>query len=207
MCVYGMEGPGGYQFVGRTVQIWNRFRRGGLFTENPWALRFFDRIEWYPVSADELLELRAETDAGRGLYETEEGSFAIADYERFLAENDHSISEFRARQARAFAEEKERWRASGEFDVRADAVVAPPSESVVVPPGSIPVPAPFTSTVWQLGVIPGQRVTAGEKLVSLEAMKMESSVLAPRDGTVVEIYTRPGEQVAPGQILLAIQEN
>ncbi len=207
MCIYGMEGPGGYQFVGRTVQIWNRFRRGGLFTENPWALRFFDRIEWYPVSADELLELRAETDAGRGLYETEEGSFAIADYERFLAENDHSISEFRARQARAFAEEKERWRASGEFDVRADAVVAPPSESVVVPPGSIPVPAPFTSTVWQLGVIPGQRVTAGEKLVSLEAMKMESSVLAPRDGTVVEIYTRPGEQVAPGQILLAIQEN
>ncbi len=207
MCIYGMEGPGGYQFVGRTVQIWNRFRRGGLFTENPWALRFFDRIEWYPVSADELLELRAETDAGRGPYETEEGSFAIADYERFLAENDQSISEFRARQARAFAEEKERWRASGEFDVRADAVVAPPSESVVVPPGSIPVPAPFTSTVWQLGVIPGQRVTAGEKLVSLEAMKMESSVLAPRDGTVVEIYTRPGEQVAPGQILLAIQEN
>jgi urea carboxylase len=27
MCVYGMEGPGGYQFVGRTVQMWNRYRR------------------------------------------------------------------------------------------------------------------------------------------------------------------------------------
>src|SRR5205823_2146041 len=53
LCIYGMEGPGGYQFVGRTVQIWNRFRRGGLVQENPWALRFFDRIEWYPVSAEE----------------------------------------------------------------------------------------------------------------------------------------------------------
>ncbi|MFX0590996.1 carboxyltransferase domain-containing protein, partial [Glaesserella parasuis] len=56
MCIYGMEGPGGYQFVGRTVQIWNRFRRGGLFAENPWALRFFYRIRWYPVSAEELLD-------------------------------------------------------------------------------------------------------------------------------------------------------
>jgi urea carboxylase len=27
MCVYGMEGPGGYQFVGRTVQMWNRWRQ------------------------------------------------------------------------------------------------------------------------------------------------------------------------------------
>ena len=79
LCIYGMEGPGGYQFVGRTVQIWNRFRRGGLFQENPWALRFFDRIEWYPVGADELLELRAETDAGRGDFETVEGEFSIAD--------------------------------------------------------------------------------------------------------------------------------
>ncbi|MGR1875403.1 carboxyltransferase domain-containing protein, partial [Salmonella enterica] len=86
MCIYGMEGPGGYQFVGRTVQIWNRFRRGGLFAENPWALRFFDRIRWYPVSAEELLDLRADVDAGRGSFETVEGQFALAEYERFLAD-------------------------------------------------------------------------------------------------------------------------
>ncbi|HEX8498339.1 MAG TPA: urea carboxylase, partial [Actinomycetales bacterium] len=108
LCIYGMEGPGGYQLVGRTVQVWNRFRRGGLFTGDPWALRPFDRIEWYPVSADELLELRAETDAGRGRYETEEGTFAIAEHEAFLAENAGSIAAFRATQAAAFAAEKER---------------------------------------------------------------------------------------------------
>ena len=120
MCIYGMEGPGGYQFVGRTVQVWNRFRRGGLFDEHPWALRFFDRIQWYPVSAEELLELRAETDAGRGDFETVEGEFSIADYERFLTANADSIAEFRARQPAAFEEEKERWRASGEFDRQDD---------------------------------------------------------------------------------------
>ena len=31
LCVYGMEGPGGYQFVGRTVQMWNRYRQTARF--------------------------------------------------------------------------------------------------------------------------------------------------------------------------------
>jgi urea carboxylase len=47
-------------------------------------------------------------------------------------------------------------------------------------------------------------VVAGEKLMSLEAMKMESSVTASAHGTITEIYVRPGDQVAPGQPLLAI---
>ncbi|MFZ4842674.1 urea carboxylase [Mycetocola saprophilus] len=204
MCIYGLEGPGGYQLVGRTVPIWSRYRRGGLFAENPWALRFFDRIEWYPVSPEELTELRAETAAGRGHFETEEGTFAIADHERFLADNAPSIAEFRAVQARAFAEEKERWHASGEFDVRPEPKPAPPADAVVIPAGATAVSAPFTSTVWQLNVRPGQRVRAGDKLIALEAMKMESAVLAPIDGTVVEIYTAPSEQATPGQVLLAL---
>ena len=45
LCIYGMEGPGGYQFVGRTVQVWSQPGRD----EQPWLLRFFDRITWYPV--------------------------------------------------------------------------------------------------------------------------------------------------------------
>ena len=31
MCIYGMEGPGGYQFVGRTVQMWNRYNTTASF--------------------------------------------------------------------------------------------------------------------------------------------------------------------------------
>jgi allophanate hydrolase subunit 1 len=53
LCVYGMEGPGGYQFVGRTVQMWNRWldaRHGARDFElgKPWLLRFFDQIRFYP---------------------------------------------------------------------------------------------------------------------------------------------------------------
>ncbi|RLV47576.1 urea carboxylase [Nocardioides mangrovicus] len=205
LCVYGMEGPGGYQFVGRTVQVWNRWRRGGLFDAQPWALRFFDRIEWYPVSAEELLELRAETDAGRGRYESVEGSFALADHERFLAEHATSIEAFRATQAAAFEAEKQRWRASGEFDVRPEPAPTPVAAEPDLPEGAVAVRAPFVATVWQVSARPGTSVTEGDPLISLEAMKMETPLRAPADADVVEVYVEPGAQVAPGQVLLAVR--
>ncbi len=200
-----MEGPGGYQFVGRTTQVWNKFRRGGLFEEHPWALRFFDRIEWYPVSADELLELRAETDAGRGPVHTEDGFFAIADHEQFLADNAESIAAFRAAQTAAFEAEKGRWRDSGEFDVRPEPPAPVASCPVTVPEGATPVLAPFVSTVWQISVEPGAQVSAGDRVLALEAMKMETAMTSPVDGDVLEVYVKPGEQVTPGQVLLAIR--
>jgi urea carboxylase len=58
LCIYGMEGPGGYQFVGRTLQMWNRYREVAAFNGKPWLLRFFDQIRFYPVGADELLTPR-----------------------------------------------------------------------------------------------------------------------------------------------------
>ena len=57
LCVYGMEGPGGYQFVGRTLQMWNRYRQTAEFSQ-PWLLRFFDQIRFYEVSAEELQQIR-----------------------------------------------------------------------------------------------------------------------------------------------------
>jgi urea carboxylase len=205
LCIYGMEGPGGYQFVGRTVQIWNRFRKGGLFEDSPWALRFFDRIEWYPVTAEELLELRAETDAGRGAFQTEEGVFSIAEYDAFLSAEADSIAAFRERQNAAFEAEKERWRAAGEFDRDDDpGPAAASAAAVTVPDGAVPVTAPFTATVWQTVAEPGAVVAEGDPILSLEAMKMESKVSAPAAGTL-EIYVKPGEQVAPGQVLAAVR--
>ncbi|MFI5716324.1 5-oxoprolinase/urea amidolyase family protein [Nocardia sp. NPDC051750] len=110
LCIYGMEGPGGYQFVGRTTQVWSRTDH-----ETPWLLRFFDRIRWYPVSAEELLDLRADIAAGRGELRARDGEFRLADHRQFLADHAESIDEFRTRQAAAFAAERESWRRSGEL--------------------------------------------------------------------------------------------
>jgi urea carboxylase len=204
LCIYGMEGPGGYQFVGRTTQVWNRFRRAGMFADQPWSLRFFDQIEWYPVSAEELLDLRAETEAGRGHVEVRDGWFDYGEYTRFLAENEASIEEFRKVQAGAFSAEKDRWRAAGEFD-RVDAEpVAATATDVTVPDGATPVTVSFTASVWQVEARPGSRVAKGDKLLSLEAMKMETVVAAPHDGIVAEVYAAVGTQVEPGQVLVAL---
>ncbi len=204
LCVYGMEGPGGYQFVGRTVQVWNRFRRSGMFVDHPWSLRFFDRIEWYPVSADELLELRAENDAGRATFETVDGEFSLSEYQGFLAENHDSIEQFRQTQSEAFARERERWRESGEFDMHHEPP-APAGDTVTVPEGTIALTAPFTATVWQVSATPGDTLAAGDRVLALEAMKMETPLTVSEAGTVVEIYVQLGDQVAPGQVLAAVR--
>ena len=65
LCIYGMEGPGGYQFVGRTVQVWNRDRRGPHFDRAVAAAHRSTRCGSTRSTADELLELRAEQAAGR----------------------------------------------------------------------------------------------------------------------------------------------
>ncbi|MEU4084418.1 5-oxoprolinase/urea amidolyase family protein [Streptomyces aureus] len=206
LCVYGMEGPGGYQFVGRTTQVWSAWQQRGAFEPGkPWLLRFFDRIKWYPVEADELLELRADIVSGRFVPRVEEGTFSLAAYETFLAENAESVADFRSRQGEAFAAEREAWEAAGEF-ARAEAAAAPPAPpaEIRIPRGGRLVEAEFAASVWQLNVAPGDRVTAGQPLLALEAMKMESRVPAPVDGVVHQVLTRPGDQVEAGTALLVL---
>ncbi|MEU6277865.1 5-oxoprolinase/urea amidolyase family protein [Streptomyces populi] len=206
LCVYGMEGPGGYQFVGRTTQVWSPWQQRGAFEPgSPWLLRFFDRIKWYPVEADELLELRADIVSGRFVPRVEEGTFSLAAYEAFLAENAGAIAEFRSRQGEAFSAERDAWEAAGEF-ARAEAASVPPAPAVEVsvPEGGRLIEAEFAASVWQLNVAPGERVTAGQPLLALEAMKMESRVPAPVDGVVRQILTRPGDQVEAGTALLVL---
>ncbi|MEU9051859.1 5-oxoprolinase/urea amidolyase family protein [Streptomyces sp. NPDC048384] len=206
LCVYGMEGPGGYQFVGRTTQVWSGWQQRGAFEPgSPWLLRFFDRIRWYPVSAEELLELRADLTSGRFVPRIEEGTFSLAEYRAFLDEHAESIADFRARQQSAFAAERDAWEAAGEF-ARADAAVAPaaPPAEVSVPAGGRLVEAEFAASVWQVNVRPGDEVTAGQPLLALEAMKMESRVHAPVAGVVAEILAGPGDQVEAGTALVVL---
>ncbi|MFF3313548.1 urea carboxylase [Streptomyces sp. NPDC002952] len=206
LCIYGMEGPGGYQLVGRTTQVWSAWQQRGAFEPGkPWLMRFFDRIRWYPVGADELLELRADIISGRFVPRTEEGTFSLAAYQTFLEENAASIAAFRKRRSAAFNAERDAWDAAGEFArTGVDAGRFQPAAQVVVPEGSSLVEADFPACVWQVNVKVGDRVSAGQLLVVLEAMKMESPVLAPTDGIVTKVLTEPGSQVAAGTALVVL---
>ena len=116
LCIYGMEGPGGYQFVGRTTQVWNRGPEAPPFQPGtPWLLRAFDRIRWFPVEAGELLEMREAMAAGRLDVAIEDGEFSLAEHQGFLEREAESIGAFRATQQGAFATERAAWEAAGEF--------------------------------------------------------------------------------------------
>ena len=116
LCVYGMEGPGGYQFVGRTVPVWaSGDARGPSFEPGvPWLLRQFDQLRFHPVSAEELLDLRHEVRNGNHRLRIDRAQFHLPSYRRFLDENAPSIEAFRATQHAAFSAERARWAERGE---------------------------------------------------------------------------------------------
>lgn len=103
LCVYGMEGPGGYQLVGRTVPVWR------LADEQPWLLRQFDKIKFTPVSVEQLAHERAEIAAGRADLTVSPATFSIADVRRIEREAPVDIATLRARRRAAFDAERARW--------------------------------------------------------------------------------------------------
>ena len=202
MCIYGMEGPGGYQFVGRTVPVWNRYRTTRCFRD-PWLLQFFDQIRFYPVDHSELMQLRRYILSGRFEPKIEESEFRLADYDRFLADEASSIEAFRLTQRRAFAEERERWQAAG-VDASFEEPVAAPEPSSV-PEGCLAVVSPTAGALWKILVKPGQRVEAGETVAIVESMKMELACVAPGSGTIESLLAQEGYPLTPGQNILALK--
>ncbi|MCH8497343.1 MAG: urea carboxylase [Marinobacter sp.] len=201
LCVYGMEGPGGYQFVGRTLQMWNRFHQTAEFTE-PYLLRFFDQIRFYEVSAEELQHIRKAFPRGGYPLKIEETTFSLAGYEAFLANEAESIAGFTATRNQAFEEELERWVASGQINFEAQQDLQA-HEGHALPDGT-PVESPVAGNIWQLVVKTGDRVEEGQLVAVLESMKMEIEVHAPAAGVVKHIAREEGQQVNAGQVVMVL---
>jgi urea carboxylase len=111
LCVYGMEGPGGYQLFGRTVPVWR------LAADPPWLLRLFDLLRFEPVTPRELLTLREEVAAGRRELATRPTTLRLADLLPGRGAGDPATLEFTARRQEAFAAERERWSLAGKVPV------------------------------------------------------------------------------------------
>jgi urea carboxylase len=208
LCVYGMEGPGGYQFVGRTLQMWNRWRHGtpGSDFEQPWLLRFFDQIRFEAVSEDELKTIRANFPHGGYALRTEDGTFSLKQYRSFLAENEASIATFKATQQAAFEAERERWVAAGQNDFTSDdaAASAGVADEVDLPEGGRMLATSVPGNVWKVSVSVGQQVQAGDVLLVIESMKMEFNLLAPANATVHSLMCAQGGAVSAGQNVLVL---
>ena len=203
MCVYGMDSPGGYQLVGRTLPIWNTFLKNKQFASgSPWLLRFFDQVRFYPVNEAELTVLREDFREGKASVRIEEERFALADYEQFLVDHNDSIQSFRDKQKVAYDQEVALWQADsvGAQEEETKQVAAELDDDSIQR-----VCADISGNVWKVLVEAGQQVEVGQPLVILEAMKMEFPIHASVSGIVRDLHCRPSKAVVAGEALLDIE--
>ncbi|SFQ32554.1 urea carboxylase [Salibacterium halotolerans] len=207
MCVYGMEGPGGYQFVGRTIQMWNKLQSTESFEPGkPWLLRFFDQIQFYPVSHEELNELREDFLRGRFEADMEETTFKLGDYLEFQESIKDSARTFRGNQLAAFNAERERWKELGIAEHIGEENSGASVMEEELPEGETAARTSMPGSVWKVLVGPGQYVEEGETILIEESMKMEFPQHAPCTGYITSVQVEPGDEVQAGQLVAGVQE-
>jgi urea carboxylase len=206
MCIYGMEGPGGYQLFGRTIQVWNTWRTTPVFKPgHPWLLRFFDKIRFFPVGAEELLDARAAFPHGQYDIKIEDGEFSYAAYAQQLENDRDSISTFKTKQQAAFEAERQRWK-----EMKLDETPPDTGGPIVVeeiPDGHSGAFSEVPGNVWKILVEEGAQVDPGDTLAIIESMKMEIKVTAPGAGRVTAIRVKPGQTLRAGDVVAVINEN
>ncbi|MFT4822085.1 MAG: urea carboxylase, partial [Candidatus Azotimanducaceae bacterium] len=206
LCIYGMEGPGGYQFVGRTLQMWNRYRQTADFTQ-PWLLRFFDQIKFYPVTHEALEAMREDFVRGRLKLEIEESHFDIDEHEKFVHAHEERTAKFVAQRQEAFAQELAAWQRDGLLQVEdAHDAVLDDQVPVDIPTGHFVVESHVSGSVWKFEAELGEQFVMGQTLLLVESMKMELEVKPDRAGTLVRYLVNPGQQIVSGQPLALFME-
>ena len=73
--------------------------------------------------------------------------------------------------------------------------------------GSIRIEAGAQGKVFKIAAAPGTKVKAGDPVVVLEVMKMETPVVAPKNGTVASIECKEGDSVDTGALLATMNED
>ena len=86
----------------------------------------------------------------------------------------------------------------------APAPAAALAPAVAAPAGATTVEAPMPGKILNIKVSEGQAVKFGEVVVIMEAMKMETEIVAPADGTVSKILVKAGDSVDTGAALVAL---
>ena len=70
---------------------------------------------------------------------------------------------------------------------------------------NIAIKAPLPGKIISVLVRPGEKVTMGQKLLTMEAMKMENNVLSEKNGIIRLVNVKPGDNVAQNDVLVEIE--
>jgi urea carboxylase len=212
MCVYGMDSPGGYQLVGKTIPIWNKFTQNACFEKGkPWLLRFFDQVQYYQVSDTELTDLRDRFAKGLFTVEIEETVIKPKEINAFLNAIEPEVTQFKQKQAIAFEKERLYWEKSGMIGGEDDDMntINPDgvsSNTITVPDGCYTINAHTSGIIWDILVEPGQVIEKDKPTIIIEAMKTEITVTNTKTGKVHEVAVKKGQLVNQGDILCIVKK-
>jgi hypothetical protein len=102
MCIYGMDSPGGYQLIGRTLPIWNTKGDLPYFSKDkPWLLDMFDQVRYFQVSDDEIETQRNHFRKGQLKLKIEEEEFDVNKHSSFIKSIDKEVQQRKENQRRA----------------------------------------------------------------------------------------------------------
>ena len=214
MCIYGMNSPGGYQLVGRTLPIWCPYLTNKTFVEGkPWLFRNFDQIQFYIVSDAVLDQMRSDFFSGRLQLTSISTEFDQGEYNdkvREIMADPRSTLLFEKRQ-HAFDLERQRWYeqgmiSGGSLEEKGDEERTGEEQNHCVEVGQATIEASLSGVIRHIAVSIGDTVVAGHLLCTIEAMKMEVPVESSVDGIVVAMLVSVGSSVRQSSALLIVAE-
>lgn len=199
MCIYGMDSPGGYQLLGRTLPIWSKFKQNKQFGDQQWFLRCFDQIKYFPVTEQELEQWRSDFAHGQVEINIEDSVFDYAAYLQQLENDQQSIAAFQTQQQQAFQTEVTVWQQQSVKDI----------ENIEFQPTqldhAIALYAVMSGNIWKVLIQQGQQVKKGDTIAIIEAMKMELPIYAAQDGVIEAVLCQAGQTVHRGDALAYLQ--
>ncbi|XP_065656850.1 uncharacterized protein LOC124806726 isoform X2 [Hydra vulgaris] len=203
MCIYGMESPGGYQLIGRTLPIWN------TYSSKPWLFDYFDMIKFYLVNDNELVHIREQYKLGKFTLNFENVSLALSDYRHFCEHNQQSILRFKKshnltkiatqidwsiisnKESTVLNENQEE-----EFDNNREADNSLSAYFLIK--------SDQNGCVYEIKVKEDDVIKKDDPIVLIELMKMSIVIKSPVAAKIKKILVRTGQIVKVGQTLVAV---
>ena len=168
MCIYGMDSPGGYQLVGRTLPIWDDLLAASSSPSEdgskPWMFRLFDRIRFHAVHEAELDAAIASPGRGQSLVRVEEGTVDLDEYEAWLHDNQADIDTVVSAREKAFLGAPFLEELLKPYEPQPEKGHGHLSETEVA---GERVRAQLPGRCWRCAVVEGDAVEVGDALVSL----------------------------------------
>ncbi|ODV88470.1 hypothetical protein CANCADRAFT_146769 [Tortispora caseinolytica NRRL Y-17796] len=201
MCIYGMDSPGGYQLIGRTIPIWDKLVLGQQ--DRPWLVDPFDIIEYYPISEEELDKLSEEVKHGRYTIDITQSVFNHGEYCKWMEENKTSIDEYQKHVMEGTEEIAKLIQVAN--DELEQSSMSNAIEDEDFGEDAVMVYGEVAGRFWKGLVQPGDKVVKGQGLIVVEAMKTEMTVTAPQDGEVLKVCHKSGDFVEAGDLVAVLK--